>query len=165
VVAAIQAQAKSNKKQVHKKSSSAASAAAIEDIHELQHSNDSNSNDNNDSSTNLTASQRHAFSTENKALLLEVEFAIDDARETEHSALELAELVSMFESKVSEQEEQVEHLFLTVQNAKETLLKANDMLQTTKDNATSSSGIVQYFTLYVIIIATVLLFMLDQLSS
>lgn len=89
---------------------------------------------------------------------------MDEAKEIEQSAHQLAELVSTFTIKVNEQEEKVEQLFKIVQDAKVTLDMANEQLQKSKDNA-SGGGLLQYFTLYVILMATLFLWLMDRVSS
>ncbi len=104
---------------------------------------------------------------------------LNDALDAEKSAMELAELIHLFDQKVSEQAEQIDMLYENAKNSEELMKQAKDELQKAKETSQGRgsswlmnifggkvlANIIRYFVLYFIIGASLLILILDMIAK
>jgi syntaxin 18 len=130
-------------------------------------------------SNNLDQEQRQLLEKENQWLNEEINQWLNDALDAEKSAMELAELIHLFDQKVSEQAEQIEMLYENAKNSEELMKQAKDELQKAKETSQGRgsswlmnifggkvlANIIRYFVLYFIIGASLLILILDMITK
>ncbi len=86
----------------------------------------------------IPPSQLQQLESENRLLVLEYDTMMNDANDTEQSALEINRLLSIFENKVAEQAEQIEKLYENAFAGEEFLQGAKNELQKTVSSSSTS---------------------------
>jgi t-SNARE complex subunit (syntaxin) len=94
---------------------------------------------------------------------LELDSMVEDVREAEKKAVQVTELITMFESKVSEEEEVIDRLYETAQQAHQYLEGAQTQLKKADDKA--SNSMFRYFLAYLFLFASFLLMGLHAINS
>lgn len=89
---------------------------------------------------------------ENRQLLMDFEGMMDDVKETEQSAVQITELISLFENKVSEEAELIDLLYDHSQHSHQNIVDANVQLEKAEEKATK--GMFRFFLVYVFLFAS-----------
>jgi chromosome segregation ATPase len=119
----------------------------------------------------LTREQLQELSAENRMLHDELDAMIEDAKETERTAAQIGDLVSIFQTKVSEQAEQIQQLYDNALSAKDNLEESNKNLDSAKEKAKGGgsawgfTALFRHMLLYVLLFASILLIIFDFVSS
>ncbi|KAL9656823.1 hypothetical protein ABK040_006983 [Willaertia magna] len=96
----------------------------IENISKINNESDNNA---------LTEQQQLLLSSENHLLYEQLESYVKDARDTEKSAIQISELLTVFESKVNEQYELINQLHSNTEQATENVSEATNLLRENKE--------------------------------
>jgi len=127
----------------------------------------------------LSDRQMLLLKSENNWLQEEIEQWLQDALDAEKSAVELGELIALFDQKVSEQAEQIELLYENAKNSEEAMSNAKDELEKAKKTSQGKgdswllnmfggkvlANLIRYFVFYLLIGASFFLLFLDLISK
>jgi t-SNARE complex subunit (syntaxin) len=108
---------------------------------------------------------------ENNILYDELDAMLSEANEAEQKAAEIGDLVNIFQTRVTEQAEQIEQLLEHAERTKDNLSNANENLYSAKQKATgggnmwSFGALFRHLLLYILLFASVILILFDLVSS
>jgi chromosome segregation ATPase len=124
-----------------------------------------------DDGMELTREQLQELESENRMLHDELDAMLEDAKDTEKAAAQIGDLVNIFQQKVGEQADQIQHLYDNALDVKGNMEEANENLVSAKEKATGGgsswgfTALFRHLLLYVLLFAVVLLIFLDLVSS